>query len=129
MSADQGFEYRRLFHTYSYHGNDLPHTQVPSTIDVLRKNLEMETATVSTLALVNQLCVFVLFLAWISQYARYTERSGVSVLMWVALAVYLVAGGFSFVKIRGVVGKRKQDESQFGVYMFTLRPGASETGL
>ena len=66
---------------------------------------------------------------WISQYARYTERSGGSVLMWVALAVYIVAGGFSFVKIFEIARKKTHGESQTGVYMLFPVSETSETGL
>ena len=49
--------------------------------------------------------------------------------MWVALAVYIVAGGFSFVKIFEIARKKTHGESQTGVYMLFPVSETSETGL
>ena len=66
--------------------------QVPSTIDLFRESRKEQSETVTRLSVANQFAVFVLFLTWLAQYAQYTERPVVGIIMWVALGVYSAMG-------------------------------------
>ena len=100
--------------------------QVPSTIDLFRESRKEQSETVTRLSVANQFAVFVLFLTWLAQYAQYTERPVVGIIMWVALGVYSAMGIAVAIRLKAVIDEEKKKE---GAQVYMLYSGTAETSF